>query len=628
MKRAINGLLLVLIFGIPIFFTSVTRSVFEVNKLLLLRFTTILIGMLWVTKALLVDYEQKEEDEAHKGKPYYNFLGLRWYKTGLEIPIVLWLILNFISTLVSRNIYVSIIGAYDRWEGIMTVINYAFLVLIFAKMVDSIRLFYWIFFSFIISASMSAIYGIFQSAGMDFMQWSADATARAFGSINNPVHYGPYIGMMITLAFGYMLQVKHFQDKMKPILYHILYYVSFVLTIVIYYAMFLSWGRGTWLGFQGALTFFLLFITKLFDSSDKKSFFMDFIFTILIVAVTYVVVLFKVYKVMPIIILPAVFAVFAFYYYWIVKICKKSPLNFVERIIIIILAYQIQQISISFIYFLYYMLCLAILFFIHIKVHKKESIFLQNRLVMVVLFSFGFILIAPTVTDFLIYLFFLCSGYILTLFYSLIKDKSAVIVGGGVIIIICLIILVPQHSLFQKILEAKKGNTSHVIDTATNKINSYKTEAISGKSARMSMWKSGIVWGLKNPLFGTGPDTVKEMYPFYRRVEYARLEGGHNLTPDRLHNEYVNTLATTGVTGLILRYIVFIGVYLFLIVSYLYKNLKNPSYYLILSTLTGFIFYQGQVLFNFGVVATASLNYMLMGLGLAIGYYNLGNKNE
>jgi len=148
---------------------------------------------------------------------------------------------------------------------------------------------------------------------------------------------------------------------------------------------------------------------------------------------------------------------------------------------------------------------------------------------------------------------------------------------------------------------------------ARSKIDSYQYEAIGGGSPRMSMWKSGITWGLKNPLLGTGPDTIKEMYPFYRRVEYARLEGGHNLTPDRLHNEYVNTFATTGFLGLISRYILCIGTYLFLMVTYLYRSRGKPSYYLLLGTVCVFLFYQGQVLFNFGVVATTSLNYMLMG---------------
>ena len=63
-------------------------------------------------------------------------------------------------------------------------------------------------------------------------------------------------------------------------------------------------------------------------------------------------------------------------------------------------------------------------------------------------------------------------------------------------------------------------------------------------SARMSMWKSAIPWFKDYFIIGSGPDTVKYMYPVYRRSEYGLLEGGHNFTPDRLHNEYVNTLVT------------------------------------------------------------------------------------
>ncbi len=630
LKRAINGLLLVLIFGIPIFFTSITRSVFEVNKLLLLRFTSILIIMFWSVKSLLVDYGAKNADPAHAGKEFYSIFGLKWYKTGLEIPLLIWLVVNMVSTMLSKNIYVSIIGAYDRWEGIITVVNYAILILIFAKCVDSLRFFYWIFFSFIGSASLSAIYGIFQSNGLDFMQWSADGASRAFGSINNPVHYGPFIGMMILLSFGYMIQVRFFKEKMPPIRFHLLNYVSFVLTLIIYYAMFTSWGRGTWLGFQGALTVFLLFMINVFNSSSKKAYFVDFIFTIGIIALTYIMLLFDVYTIKPFITIPFVVVVVVAYLFWVIKV--KDILSFVERVVIIFLAYEIQLVVSGIGHFLLYLGLLAVLVFLNYKRYKSESIFVQNKLIVVVLFSFGMILFAPTIADFIIYQIFLLVGYVGLILRKYIKDKALFKVIVVIFVILFAVIAFPHYSLTKRIgsvVVAKDANRDSlkVLETAKAKTGSYKSAAIQG-NPRMSMWKSGIKWGLKNPFFGTGPDTIKEMYPFYRRVEYARLEGGHNLTPDRLHNEYVNTLATTGVTGFMVRYVLVFGTYLYLIINYLYLNRKNPSFFLILSTLGGVIFYQGQVLFNFGVVATASLNYMLMGLGLAIGYYHLGNKYE
>ncbi len=624
-KRAINGLLLVLIFGIPIFFTSITRSVFEVNKMLLLRVTTLLIMGLWTWKSLLVDYDATDVDPAYADKPFYSFLGIKWYKTGLEIPMLVWVVVNILSTIFSRNIYVSMIGAYDRWEGIFSVLNYVVLVFIFAKLVDSLRLFYWIFFSFIVSASMSAFYGIFQMNGIDFMQWSADATSRAFGSINNPVHYGPYVGMMILLVFGYMIQVKFFQDRVKSWQFHSLYFMAFVLTSIVYYAMFASWGRGTWLGFQGAITVFLMFISQVFLDKTKKQYFLDFFITLGMVGLIYVMFLFNMVQIKPLITIPFLLVVAGAYGFWVYR--EKGVLNLVERFSIIALAYTIQLVSTNEWMFLVYVSLLAILYWAHKRTYQEESIFVKNKMIIVTLVGFGFIPLSPNTSDFLMFLLFVALGYGVVLAYHKIKDRSLVIVGGGLLVCLLAILFIPQHALVKKFSSSSSSEKSlNVLNVAKGKTATYKSEAVSGKSPRMSMWKSGIAWGLKNPLLGTGPDTIKEMYPFYRRVEYAKLEGGYNLTPDRLHNEYVNTFASTGFLGLISRYVLVIGTYLYLMLGYLYKNRKNPSFFLMLGTLAGFLFYQGQVLFNFGVVATTSLNYMLMGVGLAIGYYGLGNQ--
>jgi len=627
-KRIINGLLLVLIFGIPIFFTSVTRSVFEVNKLLLLRVTTTLSIVFIFIRALLVDYDKKNEAMIYKDRDYYEVFGVKWYKTGLEIPVLIWLIVNVASTLLSRNLYVSIIGAYDRWEGLITVFNYTILLFLFTKIVDNIRFFYWIFYSFITSASLSAIYGIAQSNGYDFMQWSADATKRAFGSINNPVHYGPYIGMMILLVFGYMIQVKHFQKKMPKILYNFLFLISIILTLIIYYAMFTSFGRGTWLGFQGALTFFLLFISKLFISKNRKVFFIDVLSTIAIVGVFYINFLFRVYTVAPVLVISIVSVIFLIYSIWVIS--QKNLINLIERFVVIYLAFSIQLIATNWNYFFVYMVLLIFLMVIHGYLYKEDSIFLQNKLIVFILFCFAFLLVAPTIVDFFILIIFFVSLYFINIAYKEFKDKTMTKLLGSIVMIALFFFLIPKLSLYTTIIESSKDSVknTNLQQTAKSKVGSYAHEATGSYSPRISMWLSGIRWGLENPLLGTGPDTIKEMYPFYRRVEYARREGGHNLTPDRLHNEYVNTFATTGFLGLIARYILVFGIYGYLIIGYLFKNLKKPSYYLILSTFCGVLFYQGQVLFNFGVVATASLNYQLMGLGLAIGYYGFGNTYE
>lgn len=631
-KRAINGLMLVFVFGVPIFFTSATRSVFEVNKMILLRFVSLAVLGLWAVKTFLVDYEKQEEGLEHKDKPYYSIFGIKWYKTGLEIPLLFWLIVNVISAILSRNLYVSIIGAYDRWEGLITVFNYAFLIMVFAKQVDSIRFFYWMLFSFIISASLSATYGIIQSNGIDFMRWSADATSRAFGSINNPVHYGPYVGMMICLAFGYMMNVRHFQDSMSKWSFHFLYLLSFVLTLTTYTAMFLSWGRGTWLGFQGALTFFLLFSNKTFIDDTKFKYYLDFISTVLVVGIVYVLFLFNLLEKLPLWAIVSLVIYMIYYFYIVIK--NKSIWNLLDRIFIIALTYIMQMISVSLTHFFVYNMLLLGIYLIHKFKYTENSTLLKNKLIFLLLFCFGYIVASPTIKDFgimFIYLGILLVAYIFKLLPIFNKDSFSEVtippkfinIFTTILIVLISFYFVPQTTVYQSFL-GESQEELNVLVTAKGKVASYASAT--EQNARVSMWKSGITWGLDNPTFGTGVDTIKEVYPAYRRIEYARREGGHNLTPDRLHNEYVNTFATTGFLGFIGRYFLVIGFYTYMIIGYMYKNRKNPSLYLIAATFAGFVFYQGQVFFNFGVVATASFNYMLMGLGLAIGYYGFGNS--
>ena len=202
-NRVVTFFLTLLIVGIPLAFTASTRSVFEVNKLLVLRLSLLIIYGLWLFKYVVY----KDNDFDHKEEDCYRIFGFRWKRIGLEIPVLAWIILNFISSIFSPNVYISIIGAYDRWEGISTNINYILLVYMVAKLVCSFRLRYWIIAITIISTFISSFYGILQSLGFDFMNWNADPTVRVFACINNPVHFCAYVAMCVPLGFSLVQRI-------------------------------------------------------------------------------------------------------------------------------------------------------------------------------------------------------------------------------------------------------------------------------------------------------------------------------------------------------------------------------------------------------------------------------------
>jgi putative inorganic carbon (HCO3(-)) transporter len=186
------------------------------------------------------------------------------------------------------------------------------------------------------------------------------------------------------------------------------------------------------------------------------------------------------------------------------------------------------------------------------------------------------------------------------------------------IVLFALVIIAPAlPGHFERLISTQKIASTKTLINAEEKVESYRRVAIEG-TARTSMWKSAVPWIKDYWLLGSGPDTIKYLYPKYRLTEYGILEGGHNYTPDRLHNEYLNTLATRGIPAFIIYYVGIIIGWFLLILSSMYQEKNNPLFYINASFLAGVTINLGQVMFNFGVVATLFIFYVLMGLGIAI----------
>ena len=162
-------------------------------------------------------------------------------------------------------------------------------------------------------------------------------------------------------------------------------------------------------GISGAITIFLLFISRLVDERSKKQYFADFLVTIAMVGLMYVMLLFRVYALKPLVMVPVMVILFGGYGIWVFR--SQGWLNVVERVAIVLMIYQIQLIPSGLSHVIIYFSLLTVLMVIHNRVYRDESIFMRNKLISVVLFSFGFILFSPTIIDFLLYLLVLTVAY-------------------------------------------------------------------------------------------------------------------------------------------------------------------------------------------------------------------------
>ncbi len=98
-----------LFFLVPLAFTNDTSELFEFNKLWVTFIITLVIAAAWTTKIVI-----KRQ--------------LRIQKTPLDIPIVLFLASEIISTFLSLDPHTSIWGYYSRFNGgLLSIISYIFL---------------------------------------------------------------------------------------------------------------------------------------------------------------------------------------------------------------------------------------------------------------------------------------------------------------------------------------------------------------------------------------------------------------------------------------------------------------------------------------------------------------------
>ena len=109
---------LFIIFGVTLLFSTATRSVFEVNKLGVLKIGLCFLIIMYAYNTLISNK--------------HRFIPLKQNRFINIALLIIWLS-NILSTIFSQNITISIYGSYDRWEGIITYTFYLLYVFLIAN---------------------------------------------------------------------------------------------------------------------------------------------------------------------------------------------------------------------------------------------------------------------------------------------------------------------------------------------------------------------------------------------------------------------------------------------------------------------------------------------------------------
>ena len=230
-----------LFFLTPLFWTSKNYELFEYNKMMLIYAFTVLIVGAWLLKTI-------------------NNKRVTIKQTPLDIPLLLFLVANILSTIFSIDPHTSIWGYYSRSNGgLLSLISYLLLYWAFVSNMGSSEvkniLKFALLSGFIISLwAISEHFGISPSCiilrnEFNASCWIQDVQARVFATLGQPNWLAAYLAMLIFPALYFLVTAKKNLELGIWYLVLMVYYLAFTFT----------YSRGPTLGLIAGLVVFLLF---------------------------------------------------------------------------------------------------------------------------------------------------------------------------------------------------------------------------------------------------------------------------------------------------------------------------------------------------------------------------------
>jgi len=264
---------------IPLVIAGDTSELFEFNKMWLTFGLASIIAAAWFTKMIL---EKRI-----------------WIKhTPLDIPIFLFLLSQFIATIFSWDMYVSIWGYYSRFNGgLLSIITYIFLYYAFVSnfSINAVPVIKKSLFVSLFSGLVVALWGLPSHFGHDptcFMFrrtfdvscWTEDfqPRVRIFSTLGQPDWLAAYLAILIPITIASVVFMNSNKNRnplmlLMPFLLLILFYVDLLFTrarsgiianwftLALFFILYL-WtnGKKSLLKYWHVLVVFIVFVSITF----------------------------------------------------------------------------------------------------------------------------------------------------------------------------------------------------------------------------------------------------------------------------------------------------------------------------------------------------------------------------
>lgn len=234
--KVIYVFLIVILIGIPFFkMLSYVDLLLKFNSILVIRSR---VYFLWINIIfLLILYLYSIITNSRK----VNYVDYLFYILG---------ILGVISTIFAIDLYKSIFGEQNRYEGLLTLFSY-YLICLNAKNLQSNYLKKKVINIFIFIGVIQSIYGILQSlTNLEFVRRFPNIPYMAFGLCSNPNFFGSYLVMLLSISSVYYM--------------HKTSIINILLVILFSFVLYLAGSSGPLLAFCITFLFIIIFYKKKF----------------------------------------------------------------------------------------------------------------------------------------------------------------------------------------------------------------------------------------------------------------------------------------------------------------------------------------------------------------------------
>ncbi|MFH1863352.1 MAG: O-antigen ligase family protein [bacterium] len=178
-----------LFFFVPLILWPYNSELFEFNKMVLVYIFTVSITAFWAIRMI------KEK----------KFI---FRRTILDVPLLLFLISQTLSTLVSIDPRTSLLGYYSRFHGgLLSSICYSLLYWAYVSNINAKQTLISIKVMFL-SAFLVCIYGILEHFGIDKDLWVQDVQNRVFSTLGQPNWLAAWLTGLFPLTWAFLLKKK------------------------------------------------------------------------------------------------------------------------------------------------------------------------------------------------------------------------------------------------------------------------------------------------------------------------------------------------------------------------------------------------------------------------------------